>query len=1773
MFTVEWSPERANDAGEEEEVGEEVAQRMTENDGDLRNISAGDVMHDLGKDSEMDEEKMEQECPRLKMDLEDFQSQGVLDFGSVYVVDEGAESDVQYEGEIVLVNRGPVDLFVTVDRFTSRNGFAMEGEQWEVEAGSSEVARVLWKPTTEGGVRQSVTFSFLNRDRRRVRVGAFVSGVAKPVSKKLTKGRMKKHMQHSGAEKPLQVSQKVNRQPSGGAPSRTLKLQKIGNSRNAALMKATRKDLKMRQILFDDRWMEKQEKGFASWINFVMTPSTESDDDQAASTGAENPLAELARKQRQASLQRRAFMIIHSSEIRNICYQLDREIASGGIAIRADKDMFKDLGLRKMVLDMIFRYQRAWLRLGLETVIGANVASTRRSLKKFATTYLLGDPELDETYKDTKKGLFDENPEYKAELRKRSLRRFLHLVLFLDRAKKESLIDHPGCLFQVDSPIKSSSGMLVVFAKEFLAGEGNVLRHLQHSCDYTVSHKQSKLDEYDFSVTNLSVDLRDGIRLTRAVELLTGNKDRTLSQLLRLPAVSRLQKLHNADVALMELEEQGLSIEADKLTNKDIVDGHRTKTLSLLWKMIMRWRLSAVLPETTLREEIERVKALHGKTASSIFEKSLQLSKMHEADEDAEKDSEELNAKALILLWCQAVCAHHGLRCVNLTTSLATGKALCLIVHHYHPKLLRREDIQETTVDLSLSKNPATCDPETDWIAYDAHNGSRAEYRRALAREKANFKLVNECAEALGSVPVMLPQFDSENIPEERTVMLFATYLCSRLLISRDEIVAACKIQRIWIQRVRMRRFLELGHEAETAAVKIGNFLRMMIARASFIRARAAATKLQAFARGSTTRSIFLSVRSMVIQAQRVVRRYQALKNIKVLHAQQRGAVLVQAQWRGYMARINILEMHSAAIEIQAIYRGHYLRSWLALCTASSIQIQAFIRGCVLVHPGYLRLKRNAIILQSLSRRRQVYRDIATQHNAACIIQAFVRGSQERENLLAIRNACMTLQGFARGIISKAKLRNMQLERLESSCIKIQTIARMYCEKILFRAMKVAAVKIQSYARMDRANLHYLHFREQTIVVQGVVRMRQARLSFVALRNAVLSLQGLFRAAKIKAKLAQDRHALVLCQAVARGWVVRRQISKQNEAAKLLQSVWKAHTAQVEYRCMKLAAVRIQSIIRMQSARLEFECSQLAAVVVQTRLRAAAARGDYLRICFATIKIQAFVRGRAARFEFCESLEAIVLIQAYTRQALQTSNFQRTCRATVAVQAFSRMLFARKVFVEEKYAAIQLQSFIRGRRLQGKFAGLKAQVVLIQSVMRSAMVVRNFKRMKSGIVRLQALIRGTQQRKNWRKVILAVVHFQAQVRRFQVQTGMQVRTDACVFIQTRFRTYLAQKNFVRYSIAVLKIQSAVRMLLAKWESRKRFQRAVLLESVARMWLVKARRAKQIRVAVKIQGFARMVSARNHFEFLKDSVAKFQAVTRGYLERLQISKDKTAIVLLQSYFRAFIMRKRFKAQKKAAIRIQRFARRLCMQMLLWSKEAIKIQALARGYLTRKARSKELRKIMRRIAAAKEKATDEMTLGARTHSALDWLLRSKNLASIRKACETLEVSTQMSSECADAFLNTDAADVLFALVQSCNRSLPHVCVLQVALRVLVQVGKHDKKNQYARIFANKSACAASIMDILQLFRDRMTIVSPTVTLLLQFCSDSSRAINYIIKKEDLLHRLQKFAGVLAQKSQMTMPLRSVRRSGNGSMKESPEAKQYRRIQHLLRKLSEL
>lgn len=130
---------------------------------------------------------------------------------------------------------------------------------------------------------------------------------------------------------------------------------------------------------------------------------------------------------------------------------------------------------------------------------------------------------------------FSQQREYLDKLRKFTAKNFLFIVFFLDRAKEHRLIKQNPCLFVKKAPYKESAEILKKFASLVLANYGDIVRTLRRF-EYTLSHKQTVIDEFNFAFQNLAVDLRDGVRLTKVMEIILMRDD--LVQRVRVPGES-----------------------------------------------------------------------------------------------------------------------------------------------------------------------------------------------------------------------------------------------------------------------------------------------------------------------------------------------------------------------------------------------------------------------------------------------------------------------------------------------------------------------------------------------------------------------------------------------------------------------------------------------------------------------------------------------------------------------------------------------------------------------------------------------------------------------------------------------------------------------------------------------------------------------------------------------------------------------------------------------------------------------------------------------------------------------------------------------------------------------------------------------------------------------------------------------------------------------------------------------------------------------------------
>lgn len=421
------------------------------------------------------------------------------------------------------------------------------------------------------------------------------------------------------------------------------------------------------------------------------------------------------------------------------------------------------------------------------------------TLKNFIVNRVLSDPATLTKYTNglckVPSGIFEKK--FKAEMRILTLRRLLTLIIFLDRAREANILDKIPMLFVKSAKVKSTSEVLITLCRDFLAAEGNIIKHMCR-IGLTVSYKQSPIDETDYTIQNLATDLRDGVRLGRMTEILTCREPKSLLSLLRLPAVSRLQKLYNVGYVLDTLRKDGVTGAGD-IVPHHIVDGHREMVLKLMWSVLAHFGLRSLLNAELIQQEILSVIRANA-SRRPRWKLGLETATPDTVTPQNLADiGQEAFFRSLLLRWCNAVCSCFGRTVSDFTTSFADGTVLCLLIHYYHPGLIPLGRISSTTRHLTL----------------DERNNSE-KYAEALLREAQNIQLAQVAMSELGGIPRMISIADSDNPPEEKATFLTVAYLCSRLMESSKEILACIRIQNCYC---RYKRRVELEKKQAAAAL------------------------------------------------------------------------------------------------------------------------------------------------------------------------------------------------------------------------------------------------------------------------------------------------------------------------------------------------------------------------------------------------------------------------------------------------------------------------------------------------------------------------------------------------------------------------------------------------------------------------------------------------------------------------------------------------------------------------------------------------------------------------------------------------------------------------------------------------------------------------------------------------------------------------------------------------------------------------------------------
>lgn len=574
--------------------------------------------------------------------------------------------------------------------------------------------------------------------------------------------------------------------------------------------------------MYEDNWLAHQEAAITQLVNSLFKQADGNQDLQDGDT------------------LRHGILGVYQDPSFSLLYKrLQASLLYGALAIPKDLmargDRLKDdVGLKRTFLKLwLDTYDLSALKAVAETVVGRKIVvpetgskdsngnlssplaqqnekALKRTIEAFLETFLLRNEDADYSVSGPKGG----ETGIAGWAYRRTVLRSLLMMILLDKARLCPELSLPRRLFVPSSPHKSSEAVLQALGHLLLPTIGDITRPLGH-LDYNVRYKQHPLQEYEYKISNLAVDLRDGVLITRLVELLLyptasflleqqqdgnetatlamptgevlsllqGEHDWPLSQHLKFPCMSRATKLFNVQIALSALSGvRGVGVIAQDIRAEDIVDGYREKTIALLWGLVGKWGLGGLLSWDDVRKEIKRLQQKLEYSSQNRVDGEGQCD-----DGEEEEDFEEGYERQAFLLkrWVTFLAQLRGIKVDNLTTSFADGLIFESIVDEYEWYILGQG-----------GKSPASANMHT---APQQSTGTKAGLAARLKALGCSAQFVS----------LVAPVSSSARIFDRDFTLAALAFLCSRLLPASRRARAAVVLQGAW-RHILARR--ELHH-------------------------------------------------------------------------------------------------------------------------------------------------------------------------------------------------------------------------------------------------------------------------------------------------------------------------------------------------------------------------------------------------------------------------------------------------------------------------------------------------------------------------------------------------------------------------------------------------------------------------------------------------------------------------------------------------------------------------------------------------------------------------------------------------------------------------------------------------------------------------------------------------------------------------------------------------------------------------------------------------
>ena len=289
-------------------------------------------------------------------------------------------------------------------------------------------------------------------------------------------------------------------------------------------------------MFFDEAWREKRVHGLTGWLNHVLADSGGAAP-QAMDAGERQRLSlrELEQARREAGLRHKVARLLRSVPLSAGLCRLEEQVHEGIVCISPNKDLIADVGQRANLLNLLCCYNPLWLRLAAEAVSGEAAPpqslDDAHALRRYLDRRVFAAP----TYAPP--AAAGRHPELAAQqatkesrllAHRQLLRRTLSIIVLLDAAKRARVLASDPCLFRPEASLKSSRDMAQTFCRDYMSGGvGDLNKHLG-ILGLKLSYVQTALDEYNFCVTSIAVELKDGAPAARPPAAASGRPSRRL---------------------------------------------------------------------------------------------------------------------------------------------------------------------------------------------------------------------------------------------------------------------------------------------------------------------------------------------------------------------------------------------------------------------------------------------------------------------------------------------------------------------------------------------------------------------------------------------------------------------------------------------------------------------------------------------------------------------------------------------------------------------------------------------------------------------------------------------------------------------------------------------------------------------------------------------------------------------------------------------------------------------------------------------------------------------------------------------------------------------------------------------------------------------------------------------------------------------------------------------------------------------------------------------